>query len=232
MWPFPPSFRHHRPVLRELHRPVRQHRCRPVYRLICRPGQGPTLPRKGVITQGDAAFRKPQRGSSFAFGPDGFLYVGMGDGDALGETLDGPSRRISHPCPGNRGLLGKLLRLDVEAGTVPYAIPVTNPLVGGTRSEIWARRPSGIPGGFPLTGSPETSPIGDDRTRRLRGDSTSDRPPPGRAGTTDGGLAGGSPLLQSAGRMQRRQSYPPRLRIQPRLRGAARSPAASSIGAG
>lgn len=69
-----------------------------------------------------------------AFGPDGFLYVGFGDGGSGGD-------------PGNRAqdkgeLLGKMLRIDVDR-TQPglaYAIPPDNPFVGkaGARGEIWA----------------------------------------------------------------------------------------------
>src|SRR5439155_900879 len=70
-------------------------------------------------------------GGQLAFGPDGFLYIGMGDGDSGGD-------------PGNRAqnlgeLLGKILRIDVN-GAVPYAIPATNPFrsTPGARPEIWA----------------------------------------------------------------------------------------------
>ena len=60
-------------------------------------------------------------GGCILFGPDGYLYIGMGDGG-------------SHGDPGNRAqskgvLLGKILRIDVsKSGTVrPYVIPATNP---------------------------------------------------------------------------------------------------------
>jgi len=74
-------------------------------------------------------------GGNLVFGPDGYLYVGVGDGGDGGD-------------PGNRAqdlgeLLGKILRLDVN-GTDPgleYAIPPDNPFVGAddARDEIWAR---------------------------------------------------------------------------------------------
>jgi len=59
-------------------------------------------------------------GGMIAFGPDGFLYIGTGDGGAGGD-------------PGNRGqnqqdLLGKILRIDIDH-EIPYAIPKTNPFV-------------------------------------------------------------------------------------------------------
>jgi putative heme-binding domain-containing protein len=73
-------------------------------------------------------------GGGLAFGPDGYLYVGMGDG--------GPQQD-----PRGRGqdfsqLLGKMLRIDVDhpAAGEPYAVPPDNPFVGrtGVRPEIWA----------------------------------------------------------------------------------------------
>ena len=73
-------------------------------------------------------------GGLVAFGPDGYLYLGTGDGGSAGDP------------PGNAqnlaSLLGKLLRLDVNGATesAPYAIPPGNPFVGqaGRRAEIWA----------------------------------------------------------------------------------------------
>jgi glucose/arabinose dehydrogenase len=71
-------------------------------------------------------------GGLLLFGRDGFLYVGIGDGGA-GNSRNGQRKDV---------LLGKILRLDVNqtSGSLPYAIPPTNPLVNqaGTRSEIWA----------------------------------------------------------------------------------------------
>jgi glucose/arabinose dehydrogenase len=70
-------------------------------------------------------------GGLVCFGPDGMLYIGMGDGG---------SQRDPHRNGQNPGvLLGKLLRIDVDHGD-PYAIPPDNPFVGrpGFRPEIWA----------------------------------------------------------------------------------------------
>ena len=76
-------------------------------------------------------------GGQLAFGADGFLYVGTGDGGGGGD----PSNNAQNP----RLLLGKLLRLDVESPQVKtYAIPKTNPFVKAKdpsdryRDEIWA----------------------------------------------------------------------------------------------
>jgi glucose/arabinose dehydrogenase len=70
-------------------------------------------------------------GGCIKFGPDGYLYIGMGDGGSAGD-------------PGNRSqdgteLLGKMLRIDVDGGT-PYGIPASNPYVGNAsiEDEIWA----------------------------------------------------------------------------------------------
>ena len=69
-------------------------------------------------------------GGMIAFGADGFLYIGMGDGGAGGD----PQNRAQNP----QELLGKMLRIDVNRGS-PYGIPPDNPFVsGGARPEIWA----------------------------------------------------------------------------------------------
>lgn len=69
-------------------------------------------------------------GGHILFGPDGMLYIGMGDGGSGGDP-HGYGQSLTT-------LLGKLLRIDVDGGD--YAIPPDNPFVGaaGTRGEIWA----------------------------------------------------------------------------------------------
>lgn len=70
-------------------------------------------------------------GGALRFGPDGFLYIGMGDGGSGND----PGNRAQDP----QSLLGKLLRIDVD-GAFPYAIPPGNAYPqGGGRAEIWAR---------------------------------------------------------------------------------------------
>ena len=71
-------------------------------------------------------------GGMIAFGPDGMLYIGMGDGGAGGDPMGHGQNK--------RTLLGKMLRLDVDRGD-PYAIPDANPFKTHTqdgRAEIWA----------------------------------------------------------------------------------------------
>lgn len=70
-------------------------------------------------------------GGQLAFGPDGFLYIGFGDGGSGGDPEDNAQDPAS--------LLGKMLRVDVSRPG-PYGIPLDNPFVGQTayRAEIWA----------------------------------------------------------------------------------------------
>ena len=69
-------------------------------------------------------------GGLVMFGPDGMFYIGMGDGGSVGD----PQNRAQSPD----SLLGKLLRIDVDAGD-PYAIPAGNPFAtSGGAKEIWA----------------------------------------------------------------------------------------------
>ncbi len=69
-------------------------------------------------------------GGALAFGPDGYLYIGLGDGGSGGDPLGyGQNLEV---------LLGKVLRIDIDQGD-PYAIPTGNPFAtGGGRPEIWA----------------------------------------------------------------------------------------------
>ena len=77
---------------------------------------------------------------SVVFGPDGYLYTGMGDGGGAGDTGTGHVSDWYDENEGGNGqdvtenLLGSILRIDVDdtggSGDAPYAIPEDNPLVG------------------------------------------------------------------------------------------------------
>ena len=74
-------------------------------------------------------------GGHLAFGPDGYLYIGLGDGGSGND----PEHRAQNP----RELLGKMLRIDVNVpddNSFGYRVPPDNPFLGANvaRDEIWA----------------------------------------------------------------------------------------------
>ena len=102
-----------------------------------------------VLLEVDWPSRK-HNGGGLAFGPDGLLYVGLGDGgavhgvgkDVLHEAFDVPQAydRWDLLAQDPSSLFGKILRLDVDHGFPGYAIPPLNPLTGiePGRDEIYA----------------------------------------------------------------------------------------------
>lgn len=87
---------------------------------------------------GERVIRQPytnHNGGQLAFGPDGFLYVGLGDGGSGNDPLNNAQNPMS--------LLGKMLRIDVsvpDSDPEGYDVPSSNPFAGqaGVRGEIWA----------------------------------------------------------------------------------------------
>jgi len=118
---------------------------------ISRTGTGPagnTIVRDYAVSNGRAVtstarqvLNEPQpfsnhNGGNLVFGPDGYLYIGLGDGGSAGDPT-GNGQNVNTR-------LGKLLRIDPRAGTPAcgsgsYTIPPTNPFVGKNGcDEIWA----------------------------------------------------------------------------------------------
>ena len=86
---------------------------------------------KVVLTVGD--FAANHNGGDLEFGPDGFLYVAMGDGGGGGDPNGNGQKKDS--------LLGKILRIDPEGATGDqrYAVPADNPFAdGGGKPEVWS----------------------------------------------------------------------------------------------
>ena len=83
-----------------------------------------------VLLQIDQPYAN-HNGGLVKFGPDGYLYIGMGDGGSGGD----PHGNGQNP----HALLGKMLRIDVD-GAAPYAIPIDNPWPNGGdgAAEVWA----------------------------------------------------------------------------------------------
>ncbi|HZB26460.1 MAG TPA: PQQ-dependent sugar dehydrogenase [Vicinamibacterales bacterium] len=88
-------------------------------------------------TGGPRVIRQPfsnHNGGHLAFGPDGYLYIGLGDGGSGND----PDHRAQNPAE----LLGKFLRVDVgvpDSHPIGYQVPGNNPFLGGTaRPEIWS----------------------------------------------------------------------------------------------
>jgi glucose/arabinose dehydrogenase len=100
-------------------------------------------PRRSVVSRFDSdgnenvVLEVPQpfsnhNGGQIVFGPDGYLYIGLGDGGSARDP-QGNGQNLGT-------LLGSLLRIDVSGSEAGYAVPPDNPFVGvaGARGEIWA----------------------------------------------------------------------------------------------
>jgi glucose/arabinose dehydrogenase len=117
-------------------------------------------PRSGRTILRIAEPTPTHHGGLLAFGPDGHLYIGTGDGGPAGDPANTAQNR--------QLLLGKILRIDPTPDG--YAIPAENPFSGGTgRDEIWAyglRNPRGL--SFDrVTGTIAIADAGDDRFEEI-----------------------------------------------------------------
>ncbi len=101
-----------------------------------------------VLLEIDWPSRK-HNGGGLAFGPDGYLYIGLGDSgashgvgkDVKWEAFNVPAEALGWDrlAQDHDSLFGKILRIDVDRGFPGYAIPADNPFVGRQgRGEIWA----------------------------------------------------------------------------------------------
>ncbi|HPR87698.1 MAG TPA: PQQ-dependent sugar dehydrogenase, partial [bacterium] len=103
------------------------------FRISSDPDAGDPLSEKILLTV--AQPYSNHNGGRIAFGPDGCLYIGLGDGGSGGDP--------QNHAQDTGSLLGKILRIDVDAtqGSLAYAIPADNPFAGntsGAREEIYA----------------------------------------------------------------------------------------------
>ena len=97
--------------------------------------RSPTFQTRALLSSRRKVISIPHRdagnhnGGQLQFGPDGYLYISIGDGGATPES-----------APNLRLLLGKILRIDPKQnGSAPYTIPSDNPYVGtSNREEIWS----------------------------------------------------------------------------------------------
>jgi glucose/arabinose dehydrogenase len=100
------------------------------YRRSSDPNQGDPTSEMVVLRLDQPAAN--HNGGMLLFGPDGYLWIGMGDGGAAADRFGNGQNPET--------LLGKMLRLDVN-GAEPYAIPPDNPAVAdpAVADEIWAQ---------------------------------------------------------------------------------------------
>jgi glucose/arabinose dehydrogenase len=101
-----------------------------ISRFTSSPGGG-DLASEEIILEVEQPFGN-HNGGQIAFGPDGYLYIGLGDGGSARDP-QGNGQNLET-------LLGSILRIDVSGGGPGYTVPPDNPFVGqgSARGEIWA----------------------------------------------------------------------------------------------
>jgi glucose/arabinose dehydrogenase len=99
------------------------------YRVSADPNVAERTPVRTLLRLEDPA--PNHNGGLLLFGPDGYMWIGTGDGGGAGDRYGNGQNR--------QALWGKMLRIDVDSGD-PYGIPSDNPFLNdpGTRPEIWA----------------------------------------------------------------------------------------------
>ena len=138
---FAPDYGSTRRVLRQLHQSSGPHRRRALPAFGANPLTADPASRFDLRFAGEpgAFVAQPfanHNGGNLAFGPDGFLYIGLGDGGSGND----PDHRAQNPS----SLLGKMLRIDVnlpESHPVGYLVPPairSSPAPMGARPEIWS----------------------------------------------------------------------------------------------
>ncbi|MBK5295149.1 MAG: PQQ-dependent sugar dehydrogenase [Acidobacteriia bacterium] len=100
------------------------------YHLSAGAGVADPLSEQIILTQAQPFSN--HNGGQLRFAPDGFLWIGFGDGGSGGDPQNNAQN--------NRSWLGKMLRIDVESGQAPYRVPPDNPFAADPRylPEIWA----------------------------------------------------------------------------------------------
>ncbi len=156
-------------------------------------------------------------GGNLEFGPDGFLYVGLGDGGGSGD----PQGNAQNP----QRLLGKMLRIDVDTrpGGAPYGIPRRQPVRGEPALQRRRHRPAELPGDLcdrlPQSLALELRPAERRSLGRRRGPGKlgRDRPRRGRRQLRLGHPRGRA-LLRARERLPDRGPHRPGRRVRPRRR--------------
>jgi glucose/arabinose dehydrogenase len=99
-----------------------------VVRYTVAPGQDQLDPSTAETVMSIPKRSATHNGGTLAFGPDGYLYISLGDDEASQEAQTTTS------------IYGKILRIDVDSAQQPYAVPPSNPFADtpGARPEIWA----------------------------------------------------------------------------------------------